>query len=259
MEPPLFQPRGLSIRSPIRKRLCQPSAPNPKRREFYERIGRHDLAPLWEVLDTLVTKTPVTPCVPALWKYREVRPYLMESGELISAEEAERRVLVLENPGMRGASCITHSLYAGLQLIMPARCMPTTVTSIPLCVRGRRQWRVQRRSTASASPASRAIHHHPPWTWHITQSRNEPLCGYGLDVPMAASSTRLHGAVPEERSLVTRPEATRRRVTGQLLPCWNTRSSRSPRDFLLFYPHTRRALKISANGGDSHPCRIKLH
>jgi gentisate 1,2-dioxygenase len=34
-------------------------------------------------------------------------------------QEAERRVLVLENPGIRGASQITQSLYAGLQLIQP--------------------------------------------------------------------------------------------------------------------------------------------
>src|SRR5262245_47888152 len=100
-------------------------AQNPKRREFYDRIGRHDLAPLWEVLGTLVPKAPVTPCVPALWKYREVRPYLMEAGELISADEAERRVLVLENPGLRGASSITHSLYAGLQLILPGEVAPS--------------------------------------------------------------------------------------------------------------------------------------
>ena len=83
---------------------------NPKRREFYDRISRHDMAPLWEVLGALVPPTPATPCVPALWKYRDVRSFIMEAGELISATEAERRVLVLENPGLRGASSITHTL-----------------------------------------------------------------------------------------------------------------------------------------------------
>jgi gentisate 1,2-dioxygenase len=48
----------------------------------------------------------------------------MESGELISAKEAERRVLVLENPALRGQSRITQSLYAGLQLIMPGELAP---------------------------------------------------------------------------------------------------------------------------------------
>ena len=44
-------------------------------------------------------RKPTTPCVPALWKYDEVRPFLMRAGEAITAEEAVRRVLILENPG----------------------------------------------------------------------------------------------------------------------------------------------------------------
>jgi len=93
--------------------------PNPKRKEFYDRISRHDLAPLWEVLGALVPPRPATPCVPALWKYRDIRSYVMEAGELISAAEAERRVLVLENPGEPGKSRITNTLFAGIQLILP--------------------------------------------------------------------------------------------------------------------------------------------
>jgi gentisate 1,2-dioxygenase len=89
------------------------------RQAYYQRIGKHDLAPLWEVMHKLVTPEPNSPCVPVLWHYDTLRPFIMEAGELITAKEAERRVLVLENPGMRGHSCITRSLYAGLQLILP--------------------------------------------------------------------------------------------------------------------------------------------
>ena len=44
---------------------------------------------------------------------------MLASGDLITAEEAERRVLVLENPGLKGLSKATTSLYAGLQLVLP--------------------------------------------------------------------------------------------------------------------------------------------
>src|SRR5271170_5636985 len=91
----------------------------PEREAFYDQIGAFNLAPLWERLHSLVTAQPVTPCLPAIWHYRDVRPYLMESGGLISAEEATRRVLILENPGLKGQTSITHSLFAGLQLILP--------------------------------------------------------------------------------------------------------------------------------------------
>ena len=51
--------------------------------------------------------------------FHEVKKLMLEAGEVITAEEAERRVLVLENPALRGKSRITNSLFAGIQLIMP--------------------------------------------------------------------------------------------------------------------------------------------
>ena len=95
------------------------------RKAFYEAIAAHSMTPLWEVLHALVPPSPSTPCLPALWKYAEVRPFLLQSGQLITAEEAVRRVLILENPALRGQSCITQSLYAGLQLIMPGEVAPS--------------------------------------------------------------------------------------------------------------------------------------
>jgi len=46
------------------------------------------------VLGKLVTPEPQTACVPALWRYDEIRPLLLDAGRLITAKEAERRVLV---------------------------------------------------------------------------------------------------------------------------------------------------------------------
>jgi gentisate 1,2-dioxygenase len=92
---------------------------SPARAAYYEKIGKKNMAPLWEVLKGLVPREPNTPCAPALWKFSEAKALVMEAGSVISAEEAERRVLVLENPALRGKSRITQSLYAGLQLIMP--------------------------------------------------------------------------------------------------------------------------------------------
>src|SRR3990167_5997673 len=69
------------------------------RKDFYGRAKQQNLAPLWRVLHGLVTEKPATRCQPALWRYADVRPHLMEACKLIGAAEAERRVMVLENPG----------------------------------------------------------------------------------------------------------------------------------------------------------------
>ncbi|MGH6665175.1 MAG: hypothetical protein ACREB2_09785, partial [Pseudolabrys sp.] len=89
------------------------------RQAYYNKISKFHMAPLWEVLKDLVTSEPKTECRPALWKFSDVKRLMLEAGDVISAEEAERRVLVLENPGETGKARITNSLFAGIQLILP--------------------------------------------------------------------------------------------------------------------------------------------
>ena len=72
------------------------ASPSPKhnlqtaREAYYDKISKYDMAPLWEVLKNLVTKEPKTQCVPALWKFKDAKQLVLEAGEVITAEEAER-------------------------------------------------------------------------------------------------------------------------------------------------------------------------
>ena len=43
-------------------------APSTERQAFYDKIGEHSLAPLWERLHSMVTRQPVTPALPAKWE-----------------------------------------------------------------------------------------------------------------------------------------------------------------------------------------------
>jgi gentisate 1,2-dioxygenase len=94
------------------------------RQAYYERIAKHDMAPLWKVMNSVVTNEPVTRCVPAIWHFDDVKSLVMESGGLITAEEANRRVLVLENPALHGESRATNTLFAGIQMILPGEVAP---------------------------------------------------------------------------------------------------------------------------------------
>lgn len=87
-------------------------------------MAPHGLKPLWEVLGKLVPPHPEPQTEPHRWAYGPMRAFLAEAGDLISAEKAERRVLILENPGLEGQSAITGSLYAGLQLVLPGEVAP---------------------------------------------------------------------------------------------------------------------------------------
>ena len=83
-------------------------------RVFKEQINPLHLLPLWE---RKVKLTPGSECVPALWAYQNVRPMLERACQLINKKDADRRVLVMENPSMRGSSFIAKSLFAGQQII----------------------------------------------------------------------------------------------------------------------------------------------
>ena len=91
---------------------------------FHDQLDALNLAPLWEVFGDLATAEPKPRCVPAIWRYDEIRPMLMEAADLITPDQAERRVLILENPGLRGESWITQSLFAAVQLVMPQEVAP---------------------------------------------------------------------------------------------------------------------------------------
>ena len=159
------------------------------RQDLYRRMDKHDLAPLWEVLHDLIPNAPVTPCKPALWKYHDARPYLMEAGTLITAREAIRRVLVLENPGMRGESCITQSLYAGLQLILPGEIAPShrhSQSALRFIVEGSGAYTAVDGERTTMHPGDFIIT--PSWTWHDHGNPgSDPVVWLdGLDIPMVA-------------------------------------------------------------------------
>ena len=96
----------------------------PERERYYQRLHQYGLAPLWERLNILLTPEPQVRSTACLWDYDLTRNLLLESATVISAHEAERRVLILDNPGLNGSSAITETLYAGWQLVMPGEIAP---------------------------------------------------------------------------------------------------------------------------------------
>jgi gentisate 1,2-dioxygenase len=161
--------------------------PSPERQEFYRRLAVKGATPLWEVLGNLITAEPRTSCLPVVWHYEELRPLLLEAGELISAQEAERRVLVLENPGFPGASRITHSLYAGLQLVMPGEVTSVhrhTATAIRFIIEGEGGYTAVNGERVYMRPGDFILT--PCWTSHEHGNPGDTPVVWldGLDVPI---------------------------------------------------------------------------
>ncbi|QDL37917.1 gentisate 1,2-dioxygenase [Rhodoferax sediminis] len=166
------------------------NAPHPAaalRQQLYSDMSPFNLTPLWEVLHALVPPQPSSPCVPALWKYEQVRPFLMRAGDAITAEEAVRRVLVLENPALRGQSSITQSLYAGLQLILPGEVAPShrhVQSALRFIVEGSGAYTAVDGERTTMQPGDFIIT--PSWTFHDHGSEaGGPVVWLdGLDIPI---------------------------------------------------------------------------
>src|SRR3954454_23123500 len=238
------------------------SVPKPSigaaRQDLYRRMDKQNLAPLWEVLHDLIPNEPATPCKPALWKYAQARPHLMEAGTLITAKEAIRRVLILENPGMRGESCITQSLYAGLQLILPGEIAPShrhTQSALRLIVEGSGAFTAVEGERATMHPGDFIIT--PSWTWHDHGNpADEPVVWLdGLDIPLVRFfDCGFAENYPQEEQPVSRPEGDAlARYGNNLLPIDYQPAHASSPVFAYPYARTRETLDHLRQAGPAHP------
>ncbi|WP_119420795.1 gentisate 1,2-dioxygenase [Desertibaculum subflavum] len=234
-------------------------ARTPEREDLYRRMAPAHLTPLWEVLRALITPEPRSPVQATLWRYGEVRPFLLEAGKVITAKEAERRVLILENPGLPGQSRITTSLYAGLQLILPGEVAPAhrhAQSALRFIIEGSKGYTAVDGERVYMSPGDFIIT--PSWTWHDHGHEGDgPMVWLdGLDIPLVQSLDASfiegygHDAHP-----VTRPAGdTLARYGANMLPVdWKPSRPTSP-IFSYPYARSREALEQMRKTAEWDPC-----
>ena len=231
------------------------------RQEFYDRLTPHSMTPLWEVLKGLLKSEPEAKAVPYRWKYSDVRPLLLESGGLVTAEEAERRVLVLENPSYPGQTRTTASLYAGIQLIMPGEVAPAhrhTPSALRFLLEGEQGFTAVGGERTMMKPGDFIIT--PSWAWHDhgNESDGPVVWMDGLDIPMLGFYEAVffedHNDLQQS---VGRPAGDAIARFGQgMLPISGDEAHRYGQNSPIFnypYERTREALVVSAQGEDPDP------
>jgi gentisate 1,2-dioxygenase len=202
---------------------------------------------------------------PARWRFDEMRALLMEGGRLITAKEAERRVLVLENPGLRGRSQITQSLYAGLQLVLPGEVAPShrhAASALRFIVEGDG-------GGYTAVDGERTPLHAgdfvltPAWTFHDHGNLGtEPVIWLDvLDIPIVNMLDCSFSEHPtEERQRLSKPEGDAlARFGANMMPVEHASTAPSSPVFNYPYSRSRPALEALYRNGPLDPCDgIKL-
>lgn len=164
----------------------------------------------------------------------------------------------LENPGLRGASQITQSVYAGVQLVLPGEIAPShrhVASALRFVIESEGAYTAVDGERTTMRPGDFILT--PSWTFHDHGNPGDRPAVWldGLDVPVVnlfdASFAEHH---PEQAQPVTRPEGDAlARYGTTLLPVEYAPHGLSTPVFSYPYARSREALEKLLRNGPVHP------
>ncbi len=223
------------------------------REQFYADLEKLQMGPLWEVYQRVLTREPSRREVPYLWPWSKVRPPLLRAGELVSTDEAERRVLMFLNPGNPARIGATATLYAAAQLILPgesARAHRHSPAALRFTIEGSGAFTCVDGEKVRMSPGDLVLTPSMVWHDHGNEQDHAVMWLDGLDLPLMASFNCMFldeftSDVQEERMPPSRSE----RLYGRgLFPSGSTSEIKGPHSPVWAYRWTeaREALECLA-------------
>lgn len=207
---------------------------------FYQDLKAYSTAALWTVQEQALVAEPKSKALPHIWHWRELRPQAMRAAQLVGTQDAERRVLMLLNPGLAGRIATTNSLFSGLQIVMPgeaARAHRHTPAALRFVIESDGGYTTVEGDRIPMRPGDLVLT--PNWTWHDhgNDTGNPMIWLDGLDLPLAhLLEAVFYEPYPEDVQPVTRPTDSSLLAygSGSLRPVWETpMAAHSP---LMHYP-----------------------
>lgn len=219
--------------------------------DYLEALTDASLVPLWPSLRSLLPPgAPKSATVPTHWRWRAIRPLLLKAGELTPMEKAERRVLVLANPG-RGLDNLQASstIYLGMQLVLPGETAPNhrhTPNAARIVVEGEGAFTIVDGVHCPMEPGDLILTPTGLWHEHRHEGRGPMIWLDVLDLPLIIYLDRSYvtGGSPQ---MLREPAEIYR--SGGLVPL--TAGRRSGASYpLLRYPwrQARQSLEAMAGG-----------
>lgn len=181
--------------------------------DYRDQMAAAGVAPLWPMMRNVLPHDAPKPVTRSgHWSYPAVRPLLLRAGELTPVEKAERRVLVLSDPG-RGAGAMqaTATIYLGLQLLLPGEAAPAhrhTPSAVRIVVEGQGGYTVVDGERLPMEPGDLVLT--PGGEWHDHgHDGDEPVIWLdALDLPLFVQlegSYAIEGDLQAQRN---RPDAS---------------------------------------------------
>jgi gentisate 1,2-dioxygenase len=217
--------------------------------DYLQALAAQNTLPLWPSLRALLPHgKPGRMTLPVHWRYRDIRPQLLRAGELTPIEKAERRVLVLANPG-HGLENMkaTATIYIGLQLILPGETAPNhrhTPSAVRFVVEGEGGFTVVNGEKLPMQRGDLILT--PPGQWHEHghEGSGPVIWLDALDLPLVYGMEASY-ATESPWQVIDQPLGlgTGRFGTGGVLPYRSLEAQRTPYPMLRFpWQDVRRAL-----------------
>jgi len=158
-----------------------------QRAEFAERVRNAHYMEYWEA--DYRTNKPTTGVVPLVWSWKEMKDLMLESAQVIGINEAERRGLILVNPGLGGKPFLTNTMFADVQILSPGEAAPAhrhTTSASRFFLEGEGGYTTVEGELCTMSPGDLVIN--PSWAWHDHGNNGKEDVTYlnVLDVPLVA-------------------------------------------------------------------------
>ncbi len=156
---------------------------------YYSDLDRLDTGALWTVANDIEPWEPHANAVPVLWPWAELRDKALLALDLVSPEDAGRRVVYLRNPRRRDISAACGLLFSGIQVMRPGERAPGHrhgASALRFIMEGKGGYTIFDGHHVDLGPRDFVLT--PNGTWHdhgVADDGEICLWQDGLDIPLA--------------------------------------------------------------------------
>ncbi|HXP30818.1 MAG TPA: cupin domain-containing protein [Stellaceae bacterium] len=157
--------------------------------DFLAAMERSAIRPLWDRYHKILRAEPRAPDAPWLWRWSQLQGFIDRAAAEVSMDEAERRVLMLINPGFGGQVITTTNLFAGIQILEPgesARPHRHTASAMRFVIAGEGGATIVDGQNCPMVPGDLILT--PNWAWHehVNHGTSRVVWLDALDLPLTA-------------------------------------------------------------------------
>ncbi|MFC3865264.1 cupin domain-containing protein [Alcaligenes aquatilis] len=191
----------------------------PELVKYYQDLTQFEAGALWTVANKIEPWEPKSDSVPVVWRYRDLRDYVLRSVDLVSPEKAGRRVIYLNNPGRQEVSAAVGWLYSGLQVMKPGEAASAhahSSSALRFIMEGRGAYTIVDGHKMTLGANDFVLTPNGCWHEHGVEADGLPCIWQdGLDIPLVnALEAGFYAVHPDLSQAITHPVNDAVRIWG---------------------------------------------